>query len=344
MNRIIIIGNGFDLAHGLKTSYRDFIDDFWKREEEIIFRPHNAPYNNGPDTNFHYKYEGNFVKILSTTPFLSTIATSKCGYERFENLNGNREIKVENKNAFLGTISQKTHLQNWVDIEEEYYSEVIACLQEKRSGGVENLNSEFSEIKIALEKYLETILPCDFSDDGKISQHLRLATIDGKPIDNIIFLNFNYTNTIERYANNIASVINIHGKLGDPNNPIIFGYGDENGENHRIIENTNDNEYLKNIKTLAYLRTTNYKKLQAFIESNEYEIFIMGHSCGISDRTLLNQLFEHRHCKSIKVFYHKRDDGSDNHSDVLCNIYRVFNDKRTMRDLVVSKEDSVPLL
>ena len=30
MNRLIIIGNGFDLAHGLPTSYKDFIDDFWK--------------------------------------------------------------------------------------------------------------------------------------------------------------------------------------------------------------------------------------------------------------------------------------------------------------------------
>jgi hypothetical protein len=29
MNRIILIGNGFDLAHGLKTSYADFINDFW---------------------------------------------------------------------------------------------------------------------------------------------------------------------------------------------------------------------------------------------------------------------------------------------------------------------------
>lgn len=29
MNRIILIGNGFDLAHGLKTSYADFIDWYW---------------------------------------------------------------------------------------------------------------------------------------------------------------------------------------------------------------------------------------------------------------------------------------------------------------------------
>ena len=31
MNRIVLIGNGFDLAHGLKTNYNDFIDDYWKR-------------------------------------------------------------------------------------------------------------------------------------------------------------------------------------------------------------------------------------------------------------------------------------------------------------------------
>lgn len=30
MNRLILVGNGFDLAHGLKTSYKDFIDDFWE--------------------------------------------------------------------------------------------------------------------------------------------------------------------------------------------------------------------------------------------------------------------------------------------------------------------------
>ena len=29
MNRLILIGNGFDLALGLKTSYADFIDWFW---------------------------------------------------------------------------------------------------------------------------------------------------------------------------------------------------------------------------------------------------------------------------------------------------------------------------
>ena len=33
MNRIILVGNGFDLAHGLKTSYADFI--LWYCERRI---------------------------------------------------------------------------------------------------------------------------------------------------------------------------------------------------------------------------------------------------------------------------------------------------------------------
>lgn len=31
MNRIILIGNGFDLAHGLPTRYEDFINWYWER-------------------------------------------------------------------------------------------------------------------------------------------------------------------------------------------------------------------------------------------------------------------------------------------------------------------------
>ena len=29
MNRLVLIGNGFDLAHKLPTSYQDFINWYW---------------------------------------------------------------------------------------------------------------------------------------------------------------------------------------------------------------------------------------------------------------------------------------------------------------------------
>jgi hypothetical protein len=36
MNRLVIIGNGFDMAHGLKTSYKDFINWYWDRRVDAF--------------------------------------------------------------------------------------------------------------------------------------------------------------------------------------------------------------------------------------------------------------------------------------------------------------------
>ena len=36
MNRLILIGNGFDLAHNLETKYTDFIDNLWLTKLDIF--------------------------------------------------------------------------------------------------------------------------------------------------------------------------------------------------------------------------------------------------------------------------------------------------------------------
>jgi len=342
MNRIVIIGNGFDLAHGLDTRYSDFIDYLWEMERKK-YSPHSIIYC--PDSNpcFSHRYDGIFIKIYMTSQITSKDIAPGFGCDWFKNLTEYSDRSVKTENTFLKTISEKNGLQNWVDIEEEYYRELNGCLNNNRNGGIKKLNEEFSKIKTALETYLNDLHPStSFKDE--IRQHLEKDGHNGMPIGNALFLNFNYTSTIEQYAHNVGSVIYIHGKLKDSDNPIIFGYGDELDENHKLLENKNDNEFLKHIKTIEYLKTNNYKKLLAFMDSDEYETFIMGHSCGVSDRTLLNNLFEHKHCRSIRVFYHKRDDGTDDYFDVECNIYRNFNDKNAMRGKVVSKKDSVPLL
>lgn len=154
----------------------------------------------------------------------------------------------------------------------------------------------------------------------------------------IMLLNFNYTNTADLYLRkNERFVINhIHGNLNEPDS-VIFGYGDELDENYKKMLEKNDNEYLRNIKSVKYLESVNYRNLLEFMESSPYQIFIMGHSCGNSDRTLLNTLFEHRNCVSIKPFYHKWDDGTDNYMELVQNISRNFTDMKLMRDRVVNK-------
>ncbi len=164
--------------------------------------------------------------------------------------------------------------------------------------------------------------------------------------DNVLLLNFNYTSTADLYIpeGSEFKVNHIHGELGNDKNPIIFGYGDELDDDYKEISKLNDNDYLKNIKSIRYLETDNYRKLLSFIDSAPFQIYIMGHSCGNSDRTLLNTLFEHKNCVSIKPFYHQKDDGTDNYIEIVQNISRNFNDMRLMRDRVVNKTYCRPLV
>jgi hypothetical protein len=185
--------------------------------------------------------------------------------------------------------------------------------------------------------------------------------------ENVLLLNFNYTNTenkylIENYFINKSEgykrefkinqkTIHIHGELNNLKNPMIFGYGDELDEDYKQILKKNDNRLLENVKSVKYGETYNYKRLLNFIESANYQVFVMGHSCGNSDRTLLNKLFEHKNCHSIKIFYHewkaKDKDGKDvikdDFSDIYRNIIRNFTDFADLREKVVDKTHSIPL-
>ena len=162
-------------------------------------------------------------------------------------------------------------------------------------------------------------------------------------------MNFNYTKTADLYppANSDIPVNHIHGELDNEQNPVIFGYGDELDEDYKTISNLNDNSYLTNIKSIRYLETDNYRQLLQFIDTGPYQIYIMGHSCGNSDRTLLNTLFEHKNCVSIKPYYYEWTDEegghSDNYIEIIQNISRNFNSMQLMRDRIVNKLYCRPL-
>jgi len=367
LNRMILIGNGFDLAHCLKTSYKDFIDDFWNKKTALlkeIFRKRSILVAGSSDplveTQSGYIYNDNEIKInignLGNFPRFGQIPQSSSGYNGFYSfisgfLVSENKNNFQFNNLFLEKITLKSQLQNWVDIEEEYYSALIDC--QKNKGDIKKLNDDFSFIQIALQIYLseqklnkieesKTIRHYFFSDFIKDD---FIQSPSAEKADKILFLNFNYTSTLRPYTDGTrdTKVINIHGELQNINNRIIFGYGDEIDDNYKLIEKENNNEYLKYIKAFNYSKTNNYRDMLNFINTDEYQIFIMGLSCGTSDRTLLNTIFEHKNCKSIKIFYYKENAHVDNYLDIYMNISRNFTNKQKMRELVVSLENSLPL-
>lgn len=425
MNRIIIIGNGFDMAHNLKTGYKDFIDDYWNGVTEKVFGGYDQWMK---ETYGGVQYIGNcedefivFEKKCGKTEINKSFFSCKKDtlleklYLIIDEYNNDPNtpmtVHLKFKNLFFERISHQCSLVNWVDIENEYYAVLKELLQEKnpqkQSENIRTLNKDFDDVKRLLEDYLtkitqstelkkhqsiqdafssyvefDEVATCkqtafissffsntDIRFDFDIDRHGDLAyeeclTKDEELryfiekqlnndnfkkknlIPNTLILNFNYTKTAEKlYAKNgNDKIINIHGELNNENNPIIFGYGDELDNDYERIERLQNNDFLENIKSIRYHKTRNYRSLLEFIALGPYQVFIMGHSCGNSDRTLLNTLFEHDNCISIKVFYRQYEDGTDNYIDMIKNISRNFNNKPNMRDIVVNRESCSPLV
>lgn len=428
MNRIIIIGNGFDMAHNLKTGYRDFIDDYWNNVTEKVFGGYDQWLKETyGGMQFFGNYEDEFVafeKKCDRTEINKGSFPSKANtpleklYILINEYNNTPDATVavclKFKNHFFERISNQCSLANWVDIENEYYNALKELLLEenpkKQNENIRILNKDFDDVKELLEDYLikvtenteinvhqsiqdafssfvelDEIATCrqtkfiesifssmfhlgdfvDFELDQEADiQYTLCDTKDEKRmlfieknIDSESFkknhlvpytliLNFNYTQTAKKiYAkNSINEVINIHGELSNKNNPIVFGYGDELDDDYEKIERLQNNDFLENIKSIRYHKTRNYRSLLEFVALGPYQVFIMGHSCGNSDRTLLNTLFEHDNCISIKVFYRQYEDGADNYIDLIKNISRNFNNKPNMRDIVVNRENCSPLV
>lgn len=418
MNRVILIGNGFDLAHGLPTSYNHFLDWYWEMRGQSMMSSHNYV---DDDSLSCFKLNSRQY-TLYTYGCVNYIAQSGCSGQDFINhLKNNLNTCSVTYSPLAEVIMTAVHDRGWVDIENEYYKLLVAS-QKSNSLDVAtaesiNLQLEYLRTKLASylravqkdpryssswmrvikEQMLQAVNPRDISVSSQqqlnefieeragysdkqwedllrsynvfdlhdtmkevksvaeevLSQKLkktqpykfRQFDIDNFLIpDKILLLNFNYTSVADSYLpkSQLFKVNHIHGTLEDTDS-IIFGYGDELDKNYQILKEENENEYLKNMKSVRYLESDNYRKLLEFVNSGPFQIYIMGHSCGNSDRTLLNTLFEHDNCVSIKPFYYQKDDQSDNYLDIVQNISRNFTDMKKMRDWVVNKTYCEPL-
>lgn len=340
-NKLILIGNGFDLAHGLKTSYADFL--LWYLQNII----------NGLNTSIPIKpslkciYDDEIIKVVKTFDSFQT-SLNVDSIKEFWDLKLNNQIHIKFKNqiinkSFLEHLIEVCGEKRWVDIEYEYFSWLSDrynkhSLDKAYQNGVKKLNDEFTFIQRELGDYIKNeiinkVITIQPHIDG-IIQKIDQSTKE----KSLYFLNFNYTKTIQKYIyerefmwvvhdrmehKNEFKVINIHGEADDDErNAIIFGYGDEMTDYYRKLEEENDNELTKNFKTFHYFKTSNYQELSRFINSDPYDVYILGHSCGISDRVLLNSIFENRKCNSIQIYHYQRKDGTTDYFEKTQEISR----------------------
>jgi hypothetical protein len=374
MNRLILVGNGFDLAHGMKTSYNHFILDY------IISCFTSASNKEGKtyvDEAFEISTEGRFYQNWPTKGFdsIEEIITSLYNDGKIQDLfnkenfqkAGERQplvniFNVKVKMPFIEHLVRNCSQTNWVDIENEFYEKLKGILSNQVRNSkahephIQELNKSLNWLIDKLQQYLTRIATtnnCNFAFEELIK-----ATIDKEDFvdkeyyssNNIdlgrtMVLNFNYTSTIEQYidtgeASHKRIEINyIHGQLNSKKNPIIFGFGDELDENYLKLELDKAKGLFEYIKSFWYFKTSNYYNLIRFIDSSDFQVYVVGHSCGLSDRTMLNMIFENERCRSIKIFYHGTKE-DNNYTALTQEISRHFKDKRLMRRRIVSLDRS----
>ena len=354
MNRLILIGNGFDLAHGLKTKYENFIDWYWvnrmkslEHEQTFVSKDALCTLTNALNHPWSESYSHDrFLHKTESTKIIKHLQ-SKPYYYRLE------------MSWLLSVICEHIETKGWVDIENDYYSCLIYYISNHKELGIKpiySLNEDFAYLRELMIEYLNIENQKQTRYFDSISEKIlgpikrcemafyaeKLIPEEAKP-EHIMLLNFNYTKTPLQYIENQPNVTMkyIHGKLEDPHS-VIFGYGDETDKEYEKLRLLDDNECMHYIKQMHYGENDNYKDLMRFISLAPFQICIMGHSCGKSDRTLLNILFEHKNCLSIKPYYYNHE-GKDDYNKLYHSISNCCTNQQEKRNKVVSKTNTESL-
>lgn len=336
---MLVIGNGFDLEHKLKTSYKDFIT-FYNRmvniHEEI----------EGKGAKAFFTFDKSKIKFTDSNDEKDVYYITKEDIEKFED-----NDQEKGKNIWINYIKYicekqgQAENERWYDIE-NHIKEVIESLayidnhlkevfelrnpQQNNSSSQNDLHlhRSFETIEYLINK-LETIDQNGldklknklYEDLKKIIHILELyfkILINRKEMQSkdlfkdIIkadyFVSFNYTHTLEEiYKIKAENISYIHGKISLANEQkesnIVFGIGKE----IKGIKDLNRYDYIrfqKYYQRVVKQTDNQYKEWLSCCEDEQESlaIFIFGHSLDETDGDVIRNLIE---CKvaTIYIFY-----------------------------------------
>ena len=274
LSRLVVIGNGFDLAHGLHTKYSDFMEYLcsYEKEPEIIYDRFVRLDSVLPRDQEKHRFYDAISKYIPEQDLWSSFeeALSFLDYE---------QIQEDNSCYFLDYGDD-----NWRDSANHDFQYMI----EEDLAFAKDISHYFSE----------WILHINTSVPPVVSSNILNR--------NCLFLNFNYTDTLEKvYAIPASNILYIHGNALRGNN-LILGHHDATLFQEKTIPAFNAAEeqgvYMEDIEEdfrlqeareiiKDYFRKT-YKDTASIIRYNQSffnslttvnEVYIFGHSLSEID-------------------------------------------------------------
>lgn len=190
MNKLVLIGNGFDMAHGLPTSYKDFIDDFWENfptnYNDDIYTDFIS-FNENDKELLEYGKINNYNDLKKNLGIYCQTFGHKYNYtdEEYSRKLYQYDYIFRFQNRFFKNLNLKCSIENWVDIENEYFNELKKIISEIKFSNTDKkemlvrLNEEFEQIKNLFEKYLteKVLQKFDFRTFENLNEYIRIKEI-----------------------------------------------------------------------------------------------------------------------------------------------------------------------
>lgn len=307
-NNLLIIGNGFDLEHDLKTHYTDFFDTI----------------NNNVSSKNEIILNNNKYLIKDNNLLLYLIKEYKQN-----KLQGNNWIDIETEFKKIISLIEEININNFID-NMSYYSgdeyTTIKKIQSKSSYYFKNclfpfiignnyykyINEHYNiSIKI-LEKDLNelTNMLRDYLLEQDISNLTKTKDISDIDYKITHVLSFNYTDTFRKIYSDIDDdkIDFIHGSLNKNN--LVLGINETLTEDtaNKIVDTVYFKKYFQRIykktdyKYVSWLDPTDYKNYADFDT-----VYIHGHSLDESDKEILEKIINSvlkKYTPTVKIFYY----------------------------------------
>lgn len=345
---ILVIGNGFDIYHGLETKYYDFVQytiQVNSKEKKVDARIYDLCENNMFIRYFQNAAKENqgwidcekememicniFNKVLNNDKALDSYGVLMASYIPHNEL----EILKFAKNYISYSYSQYSGVEFW-GIKDKYkhiYKKI------NRELLLRDLNTDLNELVEVFHYYLKNEIlnkeihkRCDQLKDMKFSY----------------VINFNYTDTYKIYDIDINNVSYIHGSVSKGKESMIMGISDIDMGNfdfiyykkyfQRIIKKS-DKLFNKKYDLPLLLFNEDEENHQMF-PNNIFNIaYFFGHSLSNTDGDIIREIEKKSH-RLIIYFYDQKD-----YEQKLINIIDIFGRDKALELINGDKADFIQL-
>lgn len=357
---ILIIGNGFDLAHGLKTSYKDFLDFCKEQNNKRI--PMAVNYGTTFIDNIWLRHflcrkdelgktwidlEEEILTVIETLSNIANIARLQPVTNpnfRFPAMFVIRkdviDFKFSNIAEFImpANYYYQTNNNGYTEVETRDFSGTCYYVKDYE-GLIRLIYDKLREFTEEFEKYLiENVNACLQS---QVASDYKLTLKTSR----LYVLSFNYTNTCESLyqynCNTLAKDLRIettyvHGKAnssGDSN--LVLGTKSFSNKDIPPCFNI----FQKHNQRHKYNTIEPYQELLRLIKlPNTNPVFhIIGHSLDKTDHNILKHILDADKNATIKVYYHDEE----SQERLINNITDIITEEEVMtRVQLIDQEDT----